>query len=250
MVEEIITDAPEPELPEICILVPTWNRHKFLDLFVLNLKNQDYPHNKLKVIIDDDGSEKFITDENELKQVKQFLHPIQIKYINNRPRRTIGKKRNDLVKDADTKIVCFMDDDDCYLPTYISHSYDVMKETKSQCVGCDKMLFCMTERNFDIHAINCGNTKKLIHEATLMFTKKWFKASCKFANNSRGEGKNIFTGHESKVAITDISKLMCCVQHGGNTVEKLQFAKDDNKVDLKLSPQMIDLLKRILDIKD
>ena len=79
MVEEVVHDIPEPVKPEITILVPTWNRHKFLDLFVLNLKNQDYPHNKLKVIIDDDGSEKFITDENELNGVKQFLHPIQIK---------------------------------------------------------------------------------------------------------------------------------------------------------------------------
>ena len=250
MVEEKITDAPEPELPEITILVPTWNRHKFLDLFVLNLKNQDYPHNKLKVIIDDDGTDKFITDETLLNQVKQFLHPIQIKYITGRPRRTIGKKRNDLVKDADTKIVCFLDDDDCYLPTYISHSYDVMKKTKSNCVGSDKMLFCMTQRNFDVHAINCGDTVKLIHEATLMFTKKWFKASCKFGNNSQGEGKNLFEGHESKVAITDITKIMCCIQHEGNTVEKLQFAKDDNKVDINIAPQMIELLKKILDIKD
>ena len=48
------------ELPEITILCPTWNRHKFLRLFAMNLKLQDYPHTKLKVIIDDDGDEKFI----------------------------------------------------------------------------------------------------------------------------------------------------------------------------------------------
>lgn len=251
MVEEVVHDIPEPVLPEITILVPTWNRHKFLDLFVMNLKNQDYPHDKLKVIIDDDGTDKFITDENELKQVKQFLHPMQIKYINNRKRRTIGKKRNQLVKDADTKIVCFLDDDDIYLSTYISHSYEVMQQTKSNCVGSDKMLFCMSQKNFDIHAINCGNTKKLIHEATLMFKVKWFKASCGFADSSQGEGKNIFTGHENKVAITDITKIMCCLQHSENTVEKLQFAREDNKVDgMRLNPQLIGLIKRILDIKD
>ena len=247
----MITDAPEPQLPEITILVPTWNRHKFLDLFVLNLKNQDYPHNKLKVIIDDDGSDKFITDETLLKQIKQFLHPIQIKYITGRPRRTIGKKRNDLVKDADTKIVCFLDDDDIYLPTAVSHTYETMINKKCKCAGSDKMLFCMTQKNFDIHAIDCGNNVKLVHEGScLMFYKKWFRASCGFADGSVGEGKNLFFGMESKVAITDITKVMCCIQHQGNTVEKLQFAKDDNKVDINLSPQMIELLKKILDIKD
>ena len=247
----MITDAPEPQLPEITILVPTWNRHKFLDLFVLNLKNQDYPHNKLKVIIDDDGSDKFITDETLLKQIKQFLHPIQIKYITGRPRRTIGKKRNDLVKDADTKIVCFLDDDDIYLPTAVSYTYETMINKKCKCAGSDKMLFCMTQKNFDIHAIDCGNNVKLVHEGScLMFYKKWFRASCGFADGSVGEGKNLFFGMESKVAITDITKIMCCIQHEGNTVEKLQFAKDDNKVDIALSPQMIELLKKILDIKD
>jgi len=249
--EEIIHDIDEnADKPIITILVPTWNRHKFLELFVMNLKLQDYPHTKLKVIIDDDGDQKFITDKEELDEVKEFIHPIQLKYINNKPRRSIGKKRNDLVKEADTKIVCFLDDDDCYLSTYISHSYQVMKDTKSGCVGSDKMLFCMTQNNFDIHAINCGDTKKLIHEATLMFTKKWFKASCKFGNNSQGEGKNLFEGHERTVAITDISKIMCCVQHDGNTVGKLQFAREDNKMDIKLNKELIKLLKKILDIKD
>jgi glycosyltransferase involved in cell wall biosynthesis len=237
------------QLPEITILVPTWNRHKFLDLFVMNLKNQDYPHDKLKVIIDDDGSEKFITNDEELEQVKQFLHPIQIKYITGRPRRSIGKKRNDLVKDADTKIVCFLDDDDIYLSTAVSHTYQTMISKKCKCAGSDKMLFCMTQKNFDIHAIDCGNNVKLVHEGScLMFYKKWFRASCGFADGSIGEGKNLFFGMESKVAITDITKVMVCIQHSENTVEKLQFAREDNKMDIALNPQLIALLKKILNI--
>ena len=185
MVEETVHDIPEPVLPEITILCPVWKRHEFLDLFVMNVKNQDYPHNKLKLIIDDDSDcERFIADEKELNDVKEFLHPIQVKYITGRPRRSIGKKRNQLVKDADTKITCFFDSDDIYLPTAISHTYQTMINTKEKCAGSDKMLFCMTENNFDIHAINCGNTVKLIHEgACLMFYKKWFKASCGFANS-------------------------------------------------------------------
>jgi len=252
MVEEVVHDVPEPVLPEITILCPVWKRHEFLDLFVLNLKNQDYPHEKLKLIIDDDSdSERFITDENELKQVKEFLHPIQVKYITGRPRRSIGKKRNQLVKDADTKIVCFFDSDDIYLPTAVSHTYETMITQNAKCAGSDKMLFCMTDQDFNIHAINCGNNVKLVHEgACLMFTRKWFKASCGFSDSSQGEGKSLFTGHESKVAITDITKIMVCIQHGGNTVEKLQFARNDNKVDIKLNPELIQLIKRILNIKD
>ena len=104
----------------------------------------------------------------------------------------------------------------------------------------------MSEKNFSIHAIDCGNTKKLIHEATMMMTKKFYKASCKFENNSQGEGANIFQGHEKNVALTDINKLMCCVQHAGNTIDKLQFAKDDNKLPIDLSKEMLDILKEVI----
>ncbi len=235
------------ELPEITILVPTWNRSKFLPLFLMNLKNQNYPHNKLKLIIDDDGKDKFIKDIDE---VRRILHPIDVRYIKDRAKRSIGKKRNDLIKECDTKIFCFLDDDDVYLPTYISYSYETMKEKKAGCVGSDKMLFCMTQKNFDIHAINCGDNVKLIHEATIMMTKKWYRASCKFQDSSQGEGKNIFQGHESKVAITDIRKIMCCLQHKENTIEKLQFAREDNKLDIRLDDKLISLIKNILHIKD
>jgi hypothetical protein len=251
MVEEVVKELPEAVLPEITILVPTWNRTKFFKLFVMNLMCQDYPHHLLKVIIDDDGDERFITNEETLTDFKKYISPMEITYITNKPRRSIGKKRDDLIKECKTKIFVFMDDDDIYLPTYISHTYNTMKEKKAGCAGCDKMLFCMTQRNFDIHAINCGNQVKLIHEATLMMTKKWYRASCKFADSSQGEGKNIFEGYNEKsIAITDITQIMCCVQHDGNTVEKLQFAREDNKIDLNLSDELISILKEILEIKE
>lgn len=228
---------------DISILVPTYNRSKFLPLLIMNLKSQKYPHDKLKLIIDDDGTEKFI---NDLDEVKRILHPIKVTYIDNKPRRTIGKKRDDLIKASNTKIFCFLDDDDIYLPTYISHSYETLKEKKVGCVGCDKMIFVMTDKDYELHAIDCGDRASLIHEATLMMTKKWYNASCKFGNNSQGEGKNLFIGHENNVAITDIMKLMCCVQHSGNTVDKLQFAREETKLTMTLSDEIINVLKKIL----
>ena len=71
-------------------------------------------------------------------------------------------------------------------------------------------------------------------------------ASCKFKNNSQGEGANLFQGHEKNVSFTDINKVMCCVQHGGNTVDKLQFAKDDNKLPIELHEDMLEILGNIL----
>jgi hypothetical protein len=104
----------------------------------------------------------------------------------------------------------------------------------------------MTDKDFAVHAIDCGNTKRLIHEATIMGTIKWWRASCKFSDGSRGEGANLFAGHESKVGITDVSKVMICVQHGENTIDKLQFAKDENKLKIEISDDLKNVLTKIL----
>jgi len=239
------------ELPEITILMPVWKRSNFLPLVIMNLKSQDYPHDRLRLIIDDDtayADERFIKTDEELKNVKNILEPIQVEYITGKQRRTIGKKRNDLIKSCKTKIWMFFDSDDVYLPTAISYSYSVLKQGNYGAVGSDKMIFCMSDKDFAVHAIDCGNNKRLIHEASMMGTLKWWRASCKFSDSSKGEGANIFTGHENKVGITDVTKVMLCLQHGDNTVDKLQFAKDENKLEIEISDELKDVITKILKI--
>jgi len=236
------------EFPDITILVPVWKRPEFLPLLVMNLKSQNYPHQHLRLIIDDDtenSDERFIKN---LQEVKQLLHPIKVEYITGKPRRSIGKKRNDLVKACKTKIFMFFDSDDVYLPTAVSYSYSVLKQNKFGCVGSDKMLFCMTDKDFSIHAIDCGGNKFLIHEGCMMGTVKWWRASCRFSDGSRGEGANLFHGMEHAVGITDVTKVMLCVQHGENTIDKLQFAKDENKLKIEISDELKDVLKKILNL--
>jgi len=236
-------------MTDISILVPTFNRRKFLPLLLRNLKVQDYPHDKLEVIIDDDGENKLLLD-NEIQGIKDHLHPIQLNYINNKKRRSIGKKRNDLVKCAKSKVVAFMDDDDIYFPTYLSYSYETMKNNKVSCVGCDKMIFTMSEKDWDMYLIDCGNQKRLIHEATMMMTKKFHRASQGFDNSSQGEGNTLFFGMENQVKITeDILKIMCCIQHPENTIDKLQFATDDLKIEMKMDDNLKNILTNILKIK-
>tara|TARA_R110000744_G_scaffold145320_1_gene257891 strand:- start:166 stop:897 length:732 start_codon:yes stop_codon:yes gene_type:complete len=233
------------DLPEITILIPTYNRRKFLPLILRNIFVQDYPHDKIKVLFDDDGKDKLFID-SELNQVREELKPIRFDTINHNEWRSIGTKRNELIKCCTTKIFAFMDDDDIYMPTYLSHSYSTLKLNNAGCVGSDKMLFCMTDKDFGVYAMNCGNNIHLIHEATIMATKKWFKGSCKFSENSAGEGKNLFEGQKNKVAITDIKNIMICIQHDSNTIDKIQFSDPKYKIDLQMEPKMIELIQTIL----
>ena len=236
-------------MEDITILIPTFNRRKFLPLLIRNIECQDYDHNKIKIIIDDDGAEKLIQSKQELDEIKEHLHPIEITYITDRKWRSIGQKRNELVKLAKTKVVTFLDDDDLYMPTYLSHNYQILKNNKAGCVGSNAMIFAMSDRNFDLYALQCGDNKTLIHEATLMFTKKWFNSSQKFANSSQGEGVNIFQGNTKNVILTDIRQLMICIQHADNTVDKLPFATEETKLDIKLEGDLIEIIKNILQNK-
>ena len=235
--------------PEITILIPTFNRRKFLPLIIRNIFIQDYPHEKIKVLFDDDGENKLFQG-NELEEIKKQFHPINFQYNSTNKWRNIGKKRNDMIKECKTNLFCFMDDDDIYFPTYLSHSYKVMKDNKAGCVGSDKMLFVMTDKDYKIYGMNCGNNINLIHEATIMATKKWFKGSCKFSGEA-GEGKKLFQGQRQKVAITDISKIMICIQHDTNTIDKLQFADEKTLLkEAKLTEETRNLIEVIRNYKD
>lgn len=238
-------------MEEITILIPSFNRRKFLPLIVKNLKTQDYPHNLLTVIIDDDGEDKLITSDAELKLIKEHIAPIKLTYINNKPWRNIGTKRNHMVNYANTKIVAFMDSDDIYFPSYISHSHDILKKVTKKgrgCVGSDKMTFINTNSdNYDIYALDCGGNKVMIHEATLVFTKKWFAASCKFNTKDTGEGKNLIRDNENNVGFTDIMKCMTCIVHNENTVPKDRWMEDKRRLDVKVTEELKNILNKIFE---
>ena len=238
-------------MEEITILIPSFNRRKFLPLIIKNLKIQDYQHNLISVIIDDDGEEKLISSDAELKLIKEHLAPMKLTYINDKRWRNIGKKRNEMVKCANTKTVAFMDSDDIYFPTYISHSFEELKKVSKKgrgCVGSDQMTFINTKsENYDIYALDCGGQKVQIHEATLVFTKKWFGASCKFCTKGTGEGKNLIRGSENNVGFTDIMKLMSCLVHDENTVPKDRWMEDKRKLDIKVTEDLKNILNNIFE---
>jgi len=228
-------------MQKISILTPTYNRNKFLELYIENIKKQTYPKHLLKVYILDDGEEAFI---NDLEKVKEELKPIEINYINCKAKRlTIGAKRNKLVKLADTKIVCFMDDDDIYQNQYIEYSYNQLKLNKVSLVGSNQMLFTYPHHNYEMTGLNCGDNKQMIHEATMMMTKKYFRCMGGFNNSSQGEGVNIILNQDKNILNLDINNLMICVCHNNNTIDKERFL--NNKLYLLYDGERLPILKKI-----
>jgi glycosyltransferase involved in cell wall biosynthesis len=232
-------------LPNISILVPTYNRSKFLPLLIHNLKSQTYPHNKLEVCIYDDGTEPF-TDNTAGLQLD--IYPIKLVYHRDKVRKSIGEKRNYLVKKLSrNKFLCFMDDDDIYSPIYVEYSFKCLKDNKAGLVGSSSMLFTYPEKDYVLTGIKCPK-KHQIHEATMLFTRRYFGSMGGFEKSSQGEGVKFIQDRDIDVFNTDINNVMVCVAHDGNTIDKEQFNKEELKLGVYEGPER-DILNKILCIK-
>jgi len=239
----------DDQLPTLSILTPTYNRRKFRGLAAFNIKMFDYPKDKLEWLIIDDGDEPFFENADDLQECRRYLHPVKITYKYNKSRHlTIGEKRNMLVKQAKYKTVAFLDDDDIYLPTYLRYSITMMKYHKVGMVGSPEMIFVFPYDNWKLSMIRCP-AKRQNHEATMVFTKKFFNSMPGFAKNSQGEGAKMIDFNENNVAKTAVSEVMICVAHKNNTINKDREDFKKNQIKMEGDLLHMKVLADILQIK-
>lgn len=217
----------------VSILIPYYNRYKFKELIEYNINSQDYNNIKEVIVMDD-------SDEEEVLTLK-CNYPVKIYRIF---RTSIGQKRNKLIKHCSSKYGVFMDTDDFYLPNYISHSIELLKNNKgAEVVGSADMLFYFSKTNN--FSSMCCLKMHLIHEATLCCNAKWFKNNIKFLNSNSGEGQGL-KGFEKFIVESDINECMVCLCHSGNTINKDGWNKGENEVLEKLiKPKIINHLNII-----
>jgi glycosyltransferase involved in cell wall biosynthesis len=235
------------EYPCISICTPTYNRNNFIDLMMSNLLRFDYDKKKLEWVIDDDGDDKMIKTEKDMEVLKKVVYPIKIKYLYNTKRRSIGEKRNNMVKNATYKIVAMMDTDDMYLSSWLRYGIEVMKKGKHSCVCSNQMLFLFPDLDWLVTGIRCEH-KRQGHESGMIFTKKHHRATGGFMKNSQGEGTGMIDHmNDGSVGLLDIYKCLICICHNDNTINKDRFI-ESGKIDALITDQDKKLLKKCLNI--
>ena len=220
---DVSLDLADRDFPNVSIIIPCYQRREFIPLIIVNLLCQDYPHDKLEVVILQDGPDDLFLTSDHRNVFEEAIFPVKLKYkFEEGIRRSIGEKRNRLVKMCSNNIIASMDSDDIYLESYLRFSVNALKEHGAGATSSNAMIFIYPKINMKSTAIHCP-TIDLCHEACTVFTKKYWKSVGGFDKSSQGEGLGFFSKNSKKVLNLDVSKLMVCVCHGANTIDKNQF---------------------------
>jgi glycosyltransferase involved in cell wall biosynthesis len=234
----------------ISICIPIYNRREFLPFILRNVMIQDHPKQLMEVVIDDDSpdGEELFNSEEELENFKKIVAPMKVKYLRYNYKRTIGKKRNNLVINSSYDTIAMMDSDDCYCRTYLSHSLEILKEKKVGMVGINNMIMLYPPySNRDFYYLYTGKNKRLIHECSMVFTKSFWRKSPKFDDSSRGEGLKILR-NINKVSITDPIKVMIQICHSNNTVNKDEFKQNPIDV-IEIDEELRELIEEVVNYR-
>ena len=67
--DALYSNLLDKDLPNLSILIPTFNRRKFIPLIAVNLLSTDYPKNKLEVVVYDDNPDNplFLNSQENIK---------------------------------------------------------------------------------------------------------------------------------------------------------------------------------------
>jgi len=182
------------------ILIPTFNRKIFSELIAMNINKQSYPFIN-RIIIADDGDEKL-----------SFKSKYPVDYYTV-PRMSIGAKRNFLKSKSKSYYTANIDTDDTYHRDYISTCIFNMIFTGKHISGSADMLLKYKDKVY-IH--RCVNLH-MLNEATIVCVN----SERQYAETNAGEGKQFLTECEPWIVESDIRKIMICLVHDDNTVNKM-----------------------------
>ena len=195
----------------VSIVIPTFNRKAFERLIEYNINSQDY-FNIIEIIVLDDS------DVDRPLCIRTLI-PIRYYTV---PRMTIGMKRNCGVKLAQGDYIAFMDTDDFYTSDYISYSIFEMETNNKTIAGSADMNMWDGKQFYKQRCMFLH----LLNEATMVFKKS---AWSRFADSNTNEAVPFLEKNMNNIVETNIDRVMCCVCHKGNTVDKTTWLNDKYK---------------------
>ena len=209
--------------PFVSVICPTYNRRKFLPSLIHQFNYQTYPQDYMELIILDDSVE---TNADIIPEQSN------IKYTHLPEKLVLGKKRNTLNAMVTGDIIVCFDDDDYYSPERVAHAVHKLSSSKMQIAGSSTIHIYFSKLDkilqYGPYAPYHGTN------GTMAYTKEYLKKH-RYEDDKFQAEEAFFTNNFSEPMVQlDPHKVMLCIAHDNNTVDKNQFIATGKETSEKL----------------
>ena len=124
----------------VSVVIPTYKRSTMLTRAIRSVVNQTYKNIEILVVDDNEPGDEYSIAAKKLIQnlnIPQVRLVTQPKHINGAAARNAG------IREAKGEYICFLDDDDLYMPNKIERQLEVLSKKSSEVggVSCLKIFF-------------------------------------------------------------------------------------------------------------
>ena len=233
-------NANDNTIPFVSICTPTFNRRPFIQSMIKCFEHQDYPKERMEWIIIDDGTDK-ISD--------LVTHIPQVKYFSYNKKLLLGNKRNLMHEKSKGDIIVYMDDDDYYPPTRVSHAVDMLLKTPhALCAGSSEIYiyFKHIQKIYQFGPYGPNHSTA----GTFAFRRQLLNSTRYEDHAALAEEKYFLKNYTIPFVQLDPIKTILVFSHEHNTFDKRRIL--ENKVDqfTKESEKTVDLFIKEPDLKD
>jgi len=204
--------------PSVDIVTVTYNRHTFLASLQNCILSQDYPHEKLTwIIVDDsdDGSPYFKSNLN-----------LKVIYCRLKKKLKLGAKRNYSHSLCKSDIIVYMDDDDFYMPSRVSHAVETLQSTDALIAGSSLLpVLFLPERELGLFG-PYGDNHSLA--STFAFRRELLLQTSYEDSALQAEEKFFLKNYTIPLKQLDPNRTILCIAHYSNTFEKRRLKSPKN----------------------
>jgi glycosyltransferase involved in cell wall biosynthesis len=196
-------------LPFVSVVVPTKDRRIFIPQLVRCYRQQDYPLDRMELVVLDDGAEPV---EDLLAEVRGA------RYLRRPAVEPVGLKRNRLIEAARGDIIVHMDDDDYYPPSRVSHAVRRLAGSQAGLAGSSRMqiLFVMAQKIAEVGPYGPGHATC----NTMAYTRRYLEHHRYDDTRASGEEPAFTNNFTEPMEQLDPRQTILCISHSSNTFDK------------------------------
>lgn len=207
----------------VSVCTVTYNRRPFIPFLIQCFQHQDYV-GEVEWIIVDDGTDPI---EDLVKDIPQ------VKYIKLDKKLPLGKKRNVMHEHCSGDILVYMDDDDYYPPTRISHAVQKLQESDRLCAGSSMIHVYFSH----LHKILEFGPYGVNHATAGTFAfKKELLSTCSYEETETlAEEAHFLKGFTIPMVQLDPKHVILVVSHSHNTFDKKSILKQGKETEMMVA---------------